>query len=168
MTLDELNNLEDEECKKALLTCCSSVKWVDKMIDYRPYGNLEELLEKAAEIFRDLDQTDWLEAFSHHARLGRQKKQESSEKKDLSQWERQEQAGTSMATDNILNELEEANIEYENKFGFLFLLCATGKSATEMLDSIHERMPNELNIEMTIAMEEQNKITKLRLKKLLS
>ena len=168
MTLDELNNLEDEECKKALFTCCSSVKWVDEMVGLRPYGTLEELLEKAATVFRSLDQTAWLEAFLHHARLGRQKKQEASETKDLSQWERQEQAGTSMATDNILNELEEANIEYENKFGFLFLLCATGKSATEMLDSIHERMPNELNIEMTIAMEEQNKITKLRLKKLLS
>ena len=168
MTLEELNSLQEEDCRKALFSCCGSGKWVEKMLSFRPFLDKEDLQDKAGTLFRSCNHEDWREAFSHHARLGQRKKTGKAETKDLSKWEKQEQSGTAMANDVLLIELEEANIEYENKFGFLFLLCATGKSAVEMLESIYERLPNEFNIEMDIAMEEQNKITKLRLEKLLS
>ena len=168
MTLEELNSLQEIDCRNALFSCCGSTQWVEKMLSFRPFPNKENLQDKAGTLFRSCNHEDWREAFSHHARLGQQKKTGKAETKDLSKWEKQEQAGTVMANDALLIELEEANIKYENKFGFIFLLCATGKSATVMLESIYERLPNELNNELCIAMEEQNKITKLRLEKLLS
>ena len=168
MTLEELNSLHEEDCRKALFSCCGSTKWVEEMLSYRPFPTKEDLQDKAGKLFKGCNHEDWLEAFSHHAKLGGRSKMEQRAKKNLTQWEKQEQAGTAMANDALLIELEEANIEYENKFGFIFLLCATGKSAVEMLESIYERLPNELNNELSIAMEEQNKITKLRLEKLLS
>lgn len=168
MTLEELNSLQEGDCRKALFSCCGSVKWVEKMLSFRPFPNKEDLQDKAGTQFRSCDHEDWLEAFSHHARLGGRKNPEKDGIEDLSQWEKQEQAGTATANNTLLDELGEANIEYENKFGFIFLFCATGKSAAVMLESIYERLPNELNNELDIAMEEQNKITKLRLEKLLS
>ena len=168
MTLEELNSLQEEDCRKALFSCCGSTKWVEEMLSYRPFPSKEDLQDKAGTLFKGCNHEDWLEAFSHHARLGGRKKPGKSESEDLSQWEKQEQAGTAMAKDALLDKLGEANIEYKNKFGFIFLLCATGKSAAVMLESIYERLPNELNNELFIAMEEQNKITKLRIEKLLS
>ena len=86
----------------------------------------------------------------------------------MSKWEKQEQKGTTEASDKVLSELDIANETYENKFGFIFLLCATGKTADYMLKNLSQRLSNDRNKEMQIAMEEQNKITKLRLQKLLS
>ena len=167
MTLTELNELEEEACRKALFSCCGSTSWVRKMLEYLPYTNNLELEEIAAEVFRSCSEEDWLEAFSHHAKLGKRKSTGESEKKELSKWEKQEQKGTAEASNTVLSELEKANETYENKFGFIYLLCATGKTADFMLDNLSERLSNDRNKEMQIAMEEQNKITKLRLQKLL-
>ena len=168
MTFEELNHLEEEQCCQALFSCCGSTKWVGKMLKSRPFTSETELKEKALELFRNCTIEDWMEAFSHHAKLGDRSKMEQRTKKNLTQWEKQEQAGTAAANDTILEKLEKANLDYENKFGFIFLLCATGKSAAEMLSSLYDRLPNDLHKEIGIAMEEQNKITKLRIEKLLS
>jgi len=168
MTLEELNNLEKQDCRKALFSCCGSTVWVSKMLEYLPCSNILELEKKAAEVFRKCAEDDWLEAFSHHAKLGKRKSTSESDKKELSKWEKQEQKGTAEASDTILSELEKANEAYENKFGFIYLLCATGKTADYMLKNLSQRLSNDRNKEIQIAMEEQNKITKLRLQKLLS
>ena len=168
MTLEELNHLEEEECRQALFSCCGSTTWVGKMLVCRPFTNETELKEKAIELFRNCTKEDWLEAFSHHAKLGDRSKMKNSDRKNMTEWEKQEQAGTAAANDAILDKLEKANVDYENKFGFIYLLCATGKSASVMLGSLYERLPNDLHKEIGIAMEEQNKITKLRIEKLLS
>ena len=168
MTLDELNNLEDKDCQMALFSCCGSNIWVNKMLEHCPYATNLELEKIAADEFRKCAEDDWLEAFSHHAKLGKRKSTSESDKKELSKWEKQEQKGTAEASDTILSELEKANEAYENKFGFIYLLCATGKTADYMLKNLSQRLSNDRNKEMQIAMEEQNKITKLRLQKLLS
>ena len=168
MTLEELNNLEKDECRNALFSCCGSKAWVNKMLGHRPFENNLELEIIAVDEFKKCTEEDWLEAFSHHAKLGKRKGSNESDKKELSKWEKQEQRGTAEASSKILSDLEIANETYENKFGFIYLLCATGKSADYMLKNLYERLPNEKNKEMKIAMEEQNKITKLRLQKLLS
>ena len=110
---------------------------------------------------------DWLEAFSHHPKIGNQSvadKKHSS----TSEWAKQEQSAVKDAGQIILSELEKANQSYENKFGFIFIVCATGKTANEMLKLLNERLNNEPDKELHIAINEQNKITHLRIDKLLS
>jgi len=136
------------------------------MIINRPYHSKQKLSEAAINLFRNCSKDDWLEAFTHHPKLGDRK---NIEKKfaATSNWAGEEQSGTNDASKSVLLELEQANLDYENKFGFTFILCATGKSATFMLDSLKIRLTNTKDEELQIAMEEQNKITKLRLEKLL-
>lgn len=167
MTLEELNQLPEEKCSKALFNCCSSTAWADKMLKGRPFGSKAELEEQAVHLFRNCTKKDWIEVFAHHPRLGDRK---NLEKKfaATSQWAGEEQAGTAGASESILSQLEQANLEYEKKFGFTYILCATGRSASFMLESLQGRLKNQREKELNIAMEEQNKITKLRLEKLLS
>jgi 2-oxo-4-hydroxy-4-carboxy-5-ureidoimidazoline decarboxylase len=105
-----------------------------------------------------LDGADWLEAFSHHPRIG----QKTSEA-----WANEEQSGTRAASSGVLGELAKGNEEYTNKFGYVFLVCATGKTADEMLALLRARLGNSMDDELKIAAEEQGKITQLRLEKLI-
>ena len=167
MTLEEFNQLDTEQCRKLLFNCCGSSSWTNEMLRNFPYASFDALEEQAVIIFQNGTEQDWLEAFSHHPRLGDRKNLENKFAATR-HWAGEEQAGTAAAAESILSQLVQANLEYENKFGFTYILCATGKSASFMLESLQDRLPNQRMVELTIAMEEQNKITKLRLKKLLS
>jgi OHCU decarboxylase len=155
--LDRFNALPFEEAVAMLLPCCGSHAWAQKMVERRPFQDLADLREKSDAIWRSLDGEDWREAFAAHPRIGEKG----------SRWSEQEQAGASGADARTLAELIAANREYEARFDHIFIVCATGKTAAEMLSLLRHRLDNDPAIEMHIAAEEQRKITNLRLEKLL-
>jgi 2-oxo-4-hydroxy-4-carboxy-5-ureidoimidazoline decarboxylase len=166
MTLHELNILPKEELKEALTQCCGSTTWVNKMLNIFPLDDLVELEEDAEEKWYECTEADWKEAFTHHPKIG---DLESLKKKFTSteKWAEGEQSGTSLASQQVLEALAKGNEEYEKKFGYIFIVCATGKSAEEMLALLQTRLSNDPKEEIKNAADEQNKITKLRLEKLL-
>lgn len=167
MTLPELNQLPTPELKAALSTCCGSTVWVNEMARLFPVESKENLFEQAKVIWYGLSESDWREAFTHHPKIG---DMESLRKKFASTaaWAEGEQAGVSTASLSVLEMLAEGNQFYEEKFGYIFIVCATGKSAEEMLEILEARLLNSPEEEIQIAMQEQNKITNIRLAKLLS
>ena len=167
MTLTEFNTLPAVLARQEFLRCCESVAWASKMMEKRPFASNEELFRTAVALWTGLKEADWLEAFAGHPKIGDVK---SLAKKfsSISQWASGEQSGVGVATDDLLQRLAEGNTNYEKRFGFIFIVCATGKSAVEMLDLLDQRLPNARDVELRIAVGEQEKIMKLRLEKLLA
>lgn len=167
MTIEELNRLDKIDLSFELTKCCGSSAWVMRMCDCFPVSSKEELFQKAEEIWFHCDEKDWLEAFDHHPKIG---DIESLSKKfaSTSTWASGEQSGASSAAKETLEALATGNKLYEDKFGYIFIVCATGKSAEEMLSILESRLPNDPGEEIMIAMKEQHKITNLRLEKLLN
>lgn len=166
MTLPELNQLPVSQLKEALSTCCGSTAWANELAKLFPVESKESLFEQAEIIWFGLNESDWREAFSHHPKIG---DINSLREKFVStaNWAEGEQSGVSTASRSVLEMLSEGNQLYEEKFGYIFIVCATGKSAEEMLNILESRLVNSPEEEMQIAMQEQNKITKIRLEKLL-
>jgi OHCU decarboxylase len=164
--LERLNGLPHEEAEAELLKCCGSTFWARRMAGERPFRDLGELLAKADAEWRALDAEDWLEAFSRHPKIGEQKS-ERAQAADTRQWSEQEQVGTRSADEETKRQLAAANREYESKFGYIYIVCATGKTAAEMLSICRERLSNDPADELRVAAEEQRRITHLRLRKLL-
>ena len=148
------------------MKCCGSSAWVEKVMSFFPVDDMVELLDDAEDEWYKCSPEDWKEAFSHHPRIG---DIDSLKKKFAStaNWAMGEQSGTSSASDETIKALAIGNKEYEDKFGYIFIVCATGKSADEMLALLESRLLNDPKIEIEIAADEQNKITRLRLEKLL-
>ena len=167
MTLHELNTLPKDQLKTELFNCCGSTTWVEKMLPFFPADDMVELLNDAEDEWYGCSEADWLQAFAQHPKIG---DMESLKKKFASTagWAGVEQAAVAAASQQTLEALAKGNEEYEQKFGFIFIVCATGKSADEMLQMLQERLPNSREEEIQIAAEEQNKITQLRIQKLLS
>jgi OHCU decarboxylase len=160
MTLDELNALTAEAAAQELTRCCGSKKWVQAMTARRPFSSADQLFGAAEEIWWTLDGSDWLEAFSLHPRIG--------DRARATGWAKDEQSGTSGASDATIDQLTRLNREYEKRFGHVFLICATGKGADEMLAELQRRIENPRGTELNVAAGEQVKITRLRLEKLLA
>ena len=158
-SLEWLNALPADEASNEFLKCCGSTRWAETMVQRRPFLDIEELTRTANEVWWSLGRADWLEAFRSHPKIG-------ETAAPSQQWSGQEQAGVRDATQDTIDSLARLNREYENKFGFIFIVCATGKSAGEMLAILRERLRNETDAELPIAAAEQAKITELRLKKL--
>ncbi len=165
-SLEELNDAPQEAANSALLSCCGSRRWADKMAEARPFADVAALLDQAEKIWQNLDAQDWLEAFAAHPKIGA-KKAVPHQTAQSAQWSKGEQSGTENAADAVRTELDDANRLYENKFGFIFIVCATGKSAEQMLLFCQQRLNNSETQEIKIAADEQRKITEIRLKKLL-
>lgn len=167
MTISDLNNLEKAQLVQELGKCCGSRSWINKMTEVFPVMDYDELADRADEKWAECKEEDWLEAFTHHPKIG---DINSLKEKFAStaQWASGEQSGMQNADDNILHALADANEAYEKKFGFIFIVCATGKSASQMLELLEMRMKNERDYELRVAAAEQAKITKLRLEKLIS
>jgi 2-oxo-4-hydroxy-4-carboxy-5-ureidoimidazoline decarboxylase len=165
--LERLNSLPPELLKIDLERCCGASRWVARMLANRPFHTMEDLLTTAEREWSAMQESDWLEAFSHHPKIG---DVESLRKKFAStaQWAAGEQASVRQANEETLQHLAAGNTAYESKFGFIFIICATGKSAKEMLTALQLRLPNDRASELKIAASEQAKITALRLKKLSS
>ena len=165
--LDWLNALPADVAAKELLQCCGSKRWTREMIQRRPYQNLETLLASAKEIWWSLGTDDWLEAFRSHPKIG-EKKAAAPVSEQSRHWSGQEQAGVNNASQQTVEALGSLNRAYEQKFGFIFIICATGKTPEEMLTALRDRLENNAATELPIAGAEQGKITELRLKKLIS
>jgi 2-oxo-4-hydroxy-4-carboxy-5-ureidoimidazoline decarboxylase len=167
MTLHELNTLPKQRLKEELSRCCGSIAWVNQMLPFFPADDLVELLEDAEEQWYKCSRDDWKEAFSQHPKIG---DVESLSKKfpSTAQWASGEQRGLSTASNETIQALSKLNADYEKKFGYIFIVCASGKSAEEMLQLLDARLKNDPKEEIEIAAEEQNKITKLRIEKLLA
>lgn len=162
MNLQTFNQLLPDEAKVNLFACCGSGNWVQQFMTQFPYQNERDLAEKATQIwYNQCSESDWLEAFTHHPKIG--------DLKSLTEkFAGKEQASVAEASTETIKNLAEANRLYEEKFGFIFIVCATGKSAQEMLDLLNDRLENNRRDELAIAMGEQHKITIIRFKKLLS
>lgn len=167
MTIEQLNTLPNEAAFEELFKCCGSTAWAKNLASKRPFRNKEELMRVSDICWCACTKEDGLEAFTHHPKIGDIK---SLEKKFAStkEWAGGEQAGVNNAAHNTLLELAQGNTDYENKFGYIFIVCATGKSAEEMLALLKARLQNDAQTELKIAMGEQNKITHIRLEKLLA
>ena len=137
------------------------------MTSARPFTALEDLLARADSVWWSLNQEDWLEAFRAHPKIGEQKAA-AAQSEQAQNWSKQEQSETAGAAEATRAALAAGNQEYEERFGFIFIVCATGKSSAEMLAILTRRLQNEPETELPVAAEEQRRITRLRLEKLLT
>jgi len=163
VNLAAFNALPSEMAEAALLACCASPRWVRRMAQRRPFEDAAELFAAADAIWWELAPENWLEAFAAHPKIGEKPQQESGQARA---WSEQEQAAAhSDATTRAA--LEQANQAYQERFGYIFIVCASGKTAGEMLAILRGRLQNDADAELRVAAEEQRKITELRLQKLL-
>ena len=162
MTIKIFNKLNKDEKNKQLLSCCGSSSWVALMMKQFPFTNEKDFVAAAVDVwYNQCNSLHWLESFTHHPKIGDIK---SLTKKFAGK----EQASVAAASKKTIAALAKANKEYEAKFGFIFIVCATGKPAIEMLRLLEDRLSNSIGEELHIAMGEQMKITMLRFQKLIS
>ena len=166
MKLEDLNKLENAKAEALFLDCCGSREWARRMNEARPFTSEEELFLRAEQIWWVLEPADWLEAFAAHPKIGARKAAPSQAER-AAEWSKGEQAGMEEAAVLIREELARINDEYEQKFGHIYIVCATGKTAREMLEICRGRLDSSPENELPIAAEEQRKITEIRLRKLL-
>jgi OHCU decarboxylase len=165
--IGKLNRLTAEEARAALSACCGSTRWASEVAALRPFWDVGQLLNLGGRVWRELDRDDWLEAFRAHPKIG-ESKAERETGAEARSWSEGEQARAREASDETLDALAEANREYIERFGFIFIVCATGKSAEEMLALLRARITNDPETELRVAAQEQWRITELRLRKFLN
>jgi 2-oxo-4-hydroxy-4-carboxy-5-ureidoimidazoline decarboxylase len=159
MRLEDLNMLPDDDAVREFLRCCGSTRWARAMAASRPFADRDSLGAAADRMFDELAPSDWLDAFAAHPRIG-----DSAPK--LGTWAAQEQAGARSADDAVRRRLAARQRDYEARFGYIFIICATGRTAEEMLASLERRLSHEPADELQAAAGEQRKITHLRIAKL--
>ena len=162
-----LNEGPAADRRAELLRCCGSSRWAEAMIARRPFRDWETLLASADEVWWGLGESDWREAFAHHPKIG-DADALRARFASTRHWAAGEQAGVQSATEKTLVALAEGNRAYEDRFGFIFIVCATGKTAEEMLALLRARLANDPRDEPRVAAGEQARITRIRLEKLLA
>jgi allantoicase len=165
--VERLNRLARTQARKALLDCCGSRRWVRHMLKQAPFPDVSCVLDTADKTSAGLARVDWLEAFRHHPAIGA-KRANKNQSAAARRWSAGEQSVAQKAAPEALAALAAANQVYQSKFGHVFLICATGKSTEEILSSLRARLSNDPDVELRVAAEEQRKITRLRLEKLLA
>lgn len=166
MTLDELNQLTEAELKDVLMQCCTAMTWVKKLSKKRPFINKQALVTAASSAWQNLAEQDYLSAFEGHPKIGdvNSLRDKYANTKALASGE---QSQVDHACEQVLADLSSANDRYLAKFGFIFIVCATGKTAPQMLTLLLQRLPNDRETEIVNAAEEQRKIFEIRLDKLI-
>ncbi|HUH62013.1 MAG TPA: 2-oxo-4-hydroxy-4-carboxy-5-ureidoimidazoline decarboxylase [Terracidiphilus sp.] len=157
------NAAAESEALDAMLACCDAKRWAAAMVARRPIADAIELSAAADREWSRMGESDWLEAFACHPRIGEQRATHASAKSAA--WSRQEQASAAHAEDRVLAEIAKGNAEYERQFGFTYIVCATGKSAGEMLAILQRRLGNDRAAELREAAEQQRQILQIRLGK---
>lgn len=165
--LDEWNGLSREAAANAVLPCCGSHAWAHGLATRRPLSTLPELLAASDAAWWSLSESDWKQAFDSHPRIGEQHAQAAATEASL-QWSAGEQSSAMLSGDAAKARLAEGNRTYEAKYGRIYIVCATGKSATEMLEILERRMHNTAEDELHEAAEQQRQITHIRLRKWLT
>jgi 2-oxo-4-hydroxy-4-carboxy-5-ureidoimidazoline decarboxylase len=166
MSAAKLDAMSETEARAALSRCCGATRWVDGMLARRPFGDDSALHAAAQQVWSTMDRADILEAFDHHPRIGANLdalREKFSRTADLSA---REQSGAMAASEAELTRLRDGNVAYEARFGHIFIVCATGKTAAQMADLLEARIANDPDTELRIAAAEQAKITRLRLEAL--
>lgn len=163
MDLDTFNLMPAAEAKAALRACCGSKPWAAKVAAYRPFSGLDHLLAVADEAWWELTHDDRLIAFSAHPRIGERPAGEGAH----ARWSASEQAEAQRSEEKVRDEIARGNAKYERRFGHVFLICASGRSGEEILAELRRRLANDPETELRIAAEEQAKITRLRLERLI-
>jgi 2-oxo-4-hydroxy-4-carboxy-5-ureidoimidazoline decarboxylase len=167
MKVADFNRLPDEEAGALLAHCCGATRWVDGMLVGRPYHSLAEVVARAGQVWRGTGPADWAEAFSHHPRIG-ESRTEAPVGPAARRWSAAEQTGVAAADAMARRALAEANREYEQRFGWIYIVCASGRGPEELLENIRGRMANAPEQELAIAAGEQERITRQRLGRLFS
>jgi OHCU decarboxylase len=160
--LDGWNQADPAAAHAAMLACCGATRWAEAMVAARPLTGIAALSETADRLWSAMQEVDWLEAFACHPRIGERKAQATGQS---AAWSTQEQASAVTASERILLELSEKNALYEQRFGFTYIVCATGKSAAEMLAILTRRLSSDRQTELREAAEQQRQIMQIRLGK---
>lgn len=163
-TLAAWNAADATEARNAMLACCGSKRWADAMVALRPIASVFVLSEAADRVWATMQEADWLEAFACHPRIGDRNASIHAGEQSAA-WSRTEQAQTNSASDRVLEEIAAGNERYEERFGFTYIVCATGKSAEEMLAILNRRLGSTREIELREAAEQQRQIMQIRLGK---
>lgn len=166
--LARLNELPEAEAQLALKRCCGAARWVEGMLAARPFASASALHAEADAVWNALERSDFLEAFSHHPEIGADLHELRRRFADTAELSRNEQAGASDASDETLLALRELNGIYRDRFGYRFIVCATGKSARQMLAILQQRLKNSAATELEVAAAQQALIMHLRLEKICS
>jgi OHCU decarboxylase len=161
--LESWNRQSVDGAMDAMLACCGARRWAEGMVALRPIGSVQELSEAADRMWSTMNAEDWNEAFACHPRIGERTATHAAPKSLA--WSRQEQASAENAADGVLAELADGNSAYEDRFGFTYIVCATGKSAEEMLEILRRRLKNDRETELIEAAEQQRQILQIRLGK---
>ena len=163
--LDALNGLDSQDAVAALMRCCGSTRWARRMTEARPFSSWTHVQGMAEWLWWQLEESDWREAFTHHPRIGTDPQKLAEKFAQTAAWSGDEQAGMAAADDAIISALASGNAAYEERFGFIFIVCASGLTAAEMKARLDQRMPHTPENEIRIAAGEQARITALRLNK---
>lgn len=164
--LRRLNELPFDGAVAALLQCCHAHAWAEAVAAQRPYASRAALFDAADRAWLQAGASAWREAFAGHPRIG--ERAHAASGVTQRHWSEQEQSAAQRADAAVRAELADAQREYEQRFGHIFLVCATGRSAEEILASLRERLHNDPDTELRVAAEEQRRITRLRLEKMLT
>jgi len=164
--LSSWNVAEAQPALDAMLACCGARRWAAAMVALRPIAGVQELSTAADRIWRTMEEADWMEAFACHPRIGKRSPQRTAPASQRSDaWSGQEQSAASSATERVSAELAAGNALYEQRFGFTYIVCATGRSAEEMLAILNRRQAGDRASELIEAAEQQRQITQIRLGK---
>lgn len=157
----------ESEARVAMLACCGSKRWAAAMMARRYIASAAELSATADRVWSTMQESDWLEAFACHPRIGERKPAlvAAHASSQSAAWSRQEQLSASVANEHVLADLAEGNQLYEQRFGFTYIICATGKSAAEMLTILKRRLASDRDAELREAAEQQRQIMQIRLGK---
>jgi OHCU decarboxylase len=162
-TLQAWNAAGAEDALEAMIACCGARRWAQAMVARRPIRTVAELSAAADKEWERMQEADWMEAFACHPRIGGRKAAHASPQS--SAWSGQEQTSITEAAAQVLAELSAGNEFYEQRFGFTYIVCATGRSAEEMLAILNRRLAGDRVSELREAAEQQRQITQIRLGK---
>jgi OHCU decarboxylase len=166
-TLTRWNNLPSDDAAREVLDCCGSSAWARQLAERRPFPDESSLIAASDQIWNGLQPADWEEAFSKHPRIGERKALKAASTQSAV-WSSEEQQSAAGASEEIQSAVVEANRAYEERFGRIFIICATGRSANGMLEILRSRMHNDEATELRVSTEEQREITNIRLRKWLA
>jgi len=157
------NNVDEAAALAPMLACCGARRWAQTMVELRPYSGIEGLSLTADRVWSTMEEEDWLEAYACHPRIGERTTPVAATRSAA--WSQQEQSSTATAAKQVLSDLASGNLLYEQRFGFTYIVCATGKSAEEMLGILRRRLSSDRASELREAAEQQRQIMQIRLGK---
>jgi 2-oxo-4-hydroxy-4-carboxy-5-ureidoimidazoline decarboxylase len=161
------NDLTAEAGRQALLGCCSAPAWAERMAAARPYASADDVIRRSGAVVETLTVADLEDALAGHPRIG-QRPDSGDHSRQAADSSRREQSGVDQDDGAMLRALAEANLEYEQRFGHIYLVCASGRTGKELLEVLRGRLRNEPEAEWQVVRTELQKINALRLQRLLA